>query len=287
VSYFARLRQQSGLTVLETDAARVPHGRADGADVAAALDVIEMVEAPPRAEADLASSRLASLERPMQDQPVPVSTQPLASAPPLTPPDRASRQDRSGIVTRPPAAAPRDAEARLAPPQDEESMPSRDVTLRHVFQWLARAPSNESAPAIDATVETVPTRKRRADVPPARAIAAAPAPEPVSESPRQAPPVPAAPAASTPIGPVDVEVLEPERVRPPRRSDVTTPSAPARAADPQVEETLTVSIGAINVRVEGPPPSPVTVSRTPATPSPRVREQQRPASRLSRHYLHP
>jgi hypothetical protein len=59
------------------------------------------------------------------------------------------------------------------------------------------------------------------------------------------------------------------------------------AAPPRdsVEEAITVSIGAINVRVDA--PAAPAVSLRPAAAAKPGREARRPGSRLARHYLRP
>jgi hypothetical protein len=167
------------------------------------------------------------------------------------------------------------------------SQPTAQKTLRHVFEWIAatRPPPDRgvrdavqlsSARHDDTTAHPVTPFVEEAVSMPARPVPASPG------SPDVRPPVVAIKPEET-----EIEVLEPSFERR-SRAPVDARPSPERAADPaSVEETLTVSIGPIHLRVEAAAPPPVTAPR-PVSPAPHPRqERSQPRSRLARHYLRP
>jgi len=151
-----------------------------------------------------------------------------------------------------------------------------------VFEWLA-------APAQPIAVQDQGSLQGRAEPAPRAPGFPMPAVRPITMSPARAtdpgqpPGEPGLSASSIDVG--QEEVVEHADERRPSGRAAQAPAIPA-STEEGVDEILTVSIGAIHLRVEGPAPAPVVAAR-PANPAKRPRPERRPASRLSRHYLRP
>ena len=283
MSYFSRLRQQSGLVFRDDSVAPAPVTRGDGPAVFDELDVITLVEPAPdpgvttsRAETKVVAASVQSAA------PAPAGA-PRASTPALPAASAVGLERQT-----PPTAAPAPRVVQAAPvaagaSQKGEVQPSVQTTLHHVFEWIAAAPPPDATvgvppPPAPVAREETPWR----DVAPA--VETIGMPPPVSR-PSNAPEV-RRPAESSRTEVTAVEVLEPAHERQPR-APVNTRSSPERAVPTaDVEEVLTVSIGAIHLRVEAPAPAVATAPRPAAPASPR-QERSKPRSRLARHYLRP
>ncbi len=285
MSYFRRLRQQSGLAVLDAAAPgaiedrRVPDDAID-------LEVEDVVELRSADAAPAASVRPVPDVAPMPGEPRP-------GVPPLTMPLR-TRIAASGLSREQPQpeapAAAREPVAPKAPNAARESDRTvqplqQETVLRQVFQWLAAPPAAplDDAPSRDGLAQERPAlEERRAPTDPGPAPAAVTVPARPSARPASRP----SSSARMPEDSIDLDVLEPPRapvVR--RRPDGAPPRIEEPSRESAVEESLTISIGSIAVRVEAPPAAPPLVAR-PAAPAAPSRSPKRTSSRLARHYLH-
>jgi hypothetical protein len=300
VSYLARLREQSGLTVLGAEAPRreaprdaplvAPRAEAGDLHVAEVLDVPAPVSALPARPTDGQAA-----ERPRVVEALP--------APETVVIETRRADDRVADAVRPahdgtwePPAAVRD---RMVPSREPAAPPVevvrpratnasdlpllRETTLRHVFEWLSAPPApvdeHDAAPPHSPEALASPPAER-APVAAVRSVAP-PAPTPEATHAVRTPPRPGPPSRPQSH---EVEIADGERERPaarsPRGAHALDAGVPVRDA---VEETITVSIGAINVRVDAPAPA---VTPRPAAAKP-ARAGRRPPSRLARHYLRP
>ena len=285
MSYFSRLRRQSGLTFRED---RVPVHRDSAGEAPAAIDEVEVVTLVDPARAGGATSALTSpVAAAPAVQPAPKPPDPATAG---APPPAEIRDRHAGQSGAPEIPAPQALPAVVAigdPTGTPASQPPVPKTLRQVFEWIAAAPPPpdrdvsdalqlSSAGQEDKTAHPVAPSVGETVAMPARPVPASP------RSPDVRPPVRAIKPEQT-----EIEVLEPLFERKPR-APADVPPSPERASAPaSVEETLTVSIGAIHLRVEAAAPPPVTAQR-PVPPAPHPRqERSQPRSRLARHYLRP
>ena len=293
MSYLTRLREQSGLTIVNGPVAKDPDLSppidlaADATEPIEVVDTREVMSDSSPTAIDVVSlppapaARMAATPRTHQHDPEAKSYALKAQ------PDDGSvaRRSPSAEETSPvrPAAG-EDANLESARRSDSTSTAplSREATLRHVFEWLA-------APAQPESGDDVVT-------PRSESVRGTPVPPPL----RMQADVPSRPSSlpardrALPASPIDMtneDVVELSDVA--RRSQPLSParaSEPARRPEPagreQVEEILTVSIGAIHMRVEAQEASPVVAART-ADPARPVRPDRRERSRLPRHYLRP
>jgi hypothetical protein len=284
VSYLARLRAQTALVVSPGEAPRAVEDRLGAEDVPGGVELTEVVEtqvmeavspAALRPVADAPGERVPPVSR-VFDTPV----RPL-DAPRVTEPPSASPTPGRPAPALSAAAAP-ESRDHSGVTIDEVAI-SRETTLRHVFEWLAQTPpAGPDAPAVDVVAPPASTPPMT-PAPPVRTIAvqppAASRPEPDPAVPRPAPPAIESIALDT--------FAPPERPPRPRAAEAVLAVEPSQ--EPYgIEETLTVSIGAINVRIESPAAAPAPLNIRPAAPAaPPTRETRRAAGRLARHYLRP
>jgi hypothetical protein len=289
VSYFTRLREQSGLAIVNGPVATKPEVPP------------QMVGSPPGAEelTEVVETREVGSE-------IDPTAADIVSLPPAVMPldvdDTTRRQDPASMANRQsdrrdlvaadrsvssPALNAEIVGARRNEGADlqasRESEPSgaaplsREATLRHVFEWLAAPvpPPQSRERAVAAREESV----RRASVLSPSAIemvATSTTPEQQSARDRG--------VATVAIDATRADVVE--LADEPRRSRPATEARQTESTQEQVEEILTVSIGAIHMRVEAPPAAPVVAARS-VDPVRPARPEGRQRSRLPRHYLRP
>jgi hypothetical protein len=299
VSYLARLREQSGLTVLGAEAPHreapreapllAPRAEAGDLHVAEVLDVAAPVSALPARQ-----TIGPAAERPRVVETLPA--QETVVIEPRRADDRmadAGRPAHDGALASP--ASVRDprvpSRAPAAPPLDVVGPPatntpdlpqSRETTLRHVFEWLSAPPAPVDEHNAAPPQNPEPWASHSADRVPAAAVRSVALPASTPEA-TPALRMPARQGPPSPPQSQEVEIVDGGRERPATRSPRGVPDAGVPVRD-AVEEAITVSIGAINVRVDAPAPA---VTPRPAAAARPAREVRRPRSRLARHYLRP
>jgi hypothetical protein len=302
VSYFARLREQSRLTVLSAEAPRQDTPReaawADPPGHQGDLHLADVVEVPaPVAAAAAAPPDARAAEPPRPATPSPRQDRPAPERRHES--DRVADADRAGHhqvpassaaardETRPPrdTSAPHVEPARAGGTREPELTPSRDATLRHVFEWLSAPPVPVDEHQAGALQGVDAPASRHADSTPVAAIRSVAVSAPRAEATRTLTTRPRPHPARRPESD-DVEIVDHGSDRRVQRNARDVPAMEA-AAPPRdsVEEAITVSIGAINVRVDAPVAP--AVSLRPAAAAKPGREARRPGSRLARHYLRP
>ena len=288
MSYITRLREQSGLAIVNEAVAKRPNVSVPAAVSASpAIELVEVDETrevasegmPPAVE--IVSLSPASAPRGKADSAHRQYVEPLT--------DLAGPRHDSGETARSAPRAPNVGETSSAPPSEgadltssrqaepSETAPlSRDATLRHVFEWLAKPGSPAEREAAPAS-RTEPVRGTPVSSTSIETVATStPAPVPASARERARP-------ASIDRHHEDLVELSNES----RRSPEATASPASEAAiEERVEEILTVSIGAIHMQVEAQGTAPVVATR-PADRDRPPRPERRERSRLPRHYLRP
>ena len=287
MSYITRLREQSGLAIVNEAVAKRPNVSVPAAvSVSPAIELVEVDETrevasegmPPAV--DIVSLSPASAPRGKAESAHGRYVEPVA--------DLAGPRPDSGETARSAPRAPNVGETSSAPPSEgadltssrqaepSETAPlSRDATLRHVFEWLAKPGSPAEREAAPAS-RTEPVRGTPVSPASIETVATStPAPVPAS-------------ARERPALPIDthhqdlVELSNESR----RLPAATASPASESAIEERVEEILTVSIGAIHMRVETQATAPVVAAR-PADRDRTPRPERRERSRLPRHYLRP
>jgi hypothetical protein len=283
VSYFTRLREQSGLAIVNEPVAKDPDLSPPIVDLAA--DATELMEVVDTREVTSESSPTATDIVSLPPAPAGMAAtsttrrhDPEAKGQPSKPgPDDGSVTRRSASAEETSQRPGEDSNLASTRRSDSASAAplSREATLRHVFEWLA-------APAQPESREDVVTPRSESG----RGTLVHPPPAMQTGAPSRSSSLPVRdrelPAPSIDMTNEDVVELSDS----PRRAALS----PARASEPasreQVAEILTVSIGAIHMRVEAQATAPVVAART-ADPARPVRPERRERSRLPRHYLRP
>jgi len=288
VSYITRLREQSRLAIVNEAVSKRPNVPVPAAGAASpAIELIEVDETREVASdgapaMDIVSLSPASVPRGMAESARRQYVEPVADLPAvsLNPGEAARSASRASTVGET-SSAPRSEGAGVTSSRQAEPLEtaplSRDATLRHVFEWLGKpGPAVESR---DGAFESRREPVRGTPLPPTSIETVAMSPPPVPASARE---------RARPPSPIDghhedlAELSnESRRVLP----AIASP-APESAIEERVEEILTVSIGAIHMRVEAQATAPVVAAR-PADRDRTPRPERRERSRLPRHYLRP
>jgi hypothetical protein len=289
VSYITRLREQSRLAIVNEAVSKRSNVPVPAAGAASpAIELIEVDETREVASdgapaMDIVSLLPASVPTGMAESARRQYVEPVADLPAVSPnPGEAARSASRASTVGETSSAPRSEGAGVTSSRQAEPLEtaplSRDATLRHVFEWLGKpGPAVESR---DGAFESRREPVRGTPLTPTSIETVAmsrPAPVPASARERVRPP-----------SPIDghhedlVELSnESRRVLP----AIASP-APESAIEERVEEILTVSIGAIHMRVEAQATAPVVAAR-PADRDRTPRPERRERSRLPRHYLRP
>lgn len=288
MSYITRLREQSRLAIVNVAVSKRSNVPVPAAGAASpAIELIEIDEAREVASdgapaMDIVSLSPASVPRGMAESARRQYVEPVADLPAvsLNPGEAARSASRASTVGET-SSAPRSEGAGVTSSRQAEPLEtaplSRDATLRHVFEWLGKpGPPVESR---DGAFESRREPVRGTPLPPTSIETVAMSPPPVPASARE---------RARPPSPIDghhedlAELSnESRRVLP----AIASP-APESAIEERVEEILTVSIGAIHMRVEAQATAPVVAAR-PADRDRTPRPERRERSRLPRHYLRP
>jgi hypothetical protein len=289
VSYITRLREQSGLTIVNHPAVKNPDLSPEMPDsMAAATELLEVVETREVASesastavdiVSLSPAAAAKAETPTTRRHDPEPTRHHSDSEPGEPSITHRSSGAEETLESRPSEEPDIASSRRPDPPTTAPL-SREATLRHVFEWLA-------APAQPEPREGAVSPRSE----PVRGTLVAPSPSMETGVPLKSPSAQDRGRVLDrvlPASPVDVtheEVVELSNVS--RRSHPTSVARdPEPAAQEPVEEIVTVSIGAIHMRVEAQAAAPVVAAR-PADPVRPVRPERRERSRLPRHYLRP
>jgi len=288
VSYITRLREQSRLAIVNEAVSKRPNVPVPAAGAASpAIELIEVDETREVASdgapaMDIVSLSPASVPTGMAESARRQYVEPVADLPAVSPnPGEAARSASRASTVGETSSAPRSEGAGVTSSRQAEPLEtaplSRDATLRHVFEWLGKpGPPVESR---DGAFESRREPVRGTPLPPTSIETVAMSPPPVPASARE---------RARPPSPIDghhedlAELSnESRRVLP----AIASP-APESAIEERVEEILTVSIGAIHMRVEAQATAPVVAAR-PADRDRTPRPERRERSRLPRHYLRP
>jgi hypothetical protein len=282
MSYLARLVQQSGLQLGDQVTP------ASLSNDATSVDPQEIEEVRELAAPSTVRAEEGALPAPPPAQPNQAA--PAGSILPVRPADAPTARAAAVGEHRPDRAVPATGSEPGARPVESEQ-PGFESTLRRVLTWVAAAPQDMQVGRAEAPVEqeiesTVQAPFVPSDAVPRKVIRPA---RQVTEAAVASNRVDDAPAPEAPTAIAEVEVIRTARAKPPVAAPArdSAPAADEPASEHVVEEAVTVSIGAIHVRVEGPASAPPLLPAAATRPAPQVRAERQSSGRLARHYLRP